>query len=94
MRLPTTAASMPAVVGPLDGLDQAEIRLARGAHDEAERGVADPAAQLGAEVDGDEVAVAQAVAARDAVHDRVVDGDAEDGREGGRCEGRAVPQEG
>ncbi len=80
--------------GPLGGLDQAQIALARGADDEAEGRVADPAAQFGAEVEGHEVAVAQAVGARDAVHDRVVDRGAEDGGEGGRREGGPVPQEG
>lgn len=54
------------------------------ADDEAACGVAAPAAQRRAEVDGDEVAVGEYLTIGDAVHDGVVDADAEHRGEGAR----------
>src|SRR6201999_2404149 len=53
--------------------DQVLVRRLPGPDGEADGRVAAPAVEVGAAVDADEVAVAQPVVGRDAVHDGVVD---------------------
>lgn len=81
------------VQGLLGGGDEFQVGGARGAHREADRGVAGPAVEFGSAVDADQVAVAQAVVVGDAVRDGVVDGRADHGGEGDGGEGGLVAQE-
>jgi hypothetical protein len=62
--------------------------------DEAARRVAAPALEDGAEVDGDQIAVGEHFAVRDAVHDGVVDRYAQHRGERGRRPARVVVEEG
>ena len=94
MRLPTTAAAMPASSASSAVRDQPCVLGAGAADGEADGRVADPAAEDRAAVDAHQVAVAQPVVVGDAVHDRVVDGGADDGGEGGRRPVGAVAEEG
>jgi hypothetical protein len=88
----------PGVQGGLGGGDQRFVAAGDGgvgvlADDEGHGGVPAPAAVAGSAVDGDEVAVAEGVAAGDAVHDGVVHADAADAGVGRGRRARLVAQE-
>src|SRR5690606_34176952 len=80
--------------GAAGGVDEGLVGGAGRADGDAEGGVARPAVEVGAAVDAEQVAVAQPVAAGDAVDDGVVDRDADDGGVGGGGEGGPVAEEG
>ena len=78
---PTRERGDPGPHRVLGGVDQRQVRrcgpASPAADDDGDRGVAVPAVDDRAAVDGDQVALDQHARARDAVHDLVVDRDAE-----------------